>query len=213
VEGNDIRGLGLSAPSRSTHLPIATTSCTFRRQPETRAGRPSRSLLSILGVLRRPASHADMLGSWFRAFPGESVYIADVRLARVVDGSSFYVIPYRFTPCGKPTLKPYDTLEFWLVHRVGGRALDGGAVGGERASQIQQAGLFLPPRDGFVAGVVPDGVANVTLRYPTATVSITPNGNVIAANVGDLRDPYRPLSIVWRSANGTILRTFRGGVL
>jgi hypothetical protein len=204
-------GVAPSAPTRSTHLPITTASCTFAPRPPTR-GLPSRSLLSILGVLRRPATRADTFRADFLGFT-DSVYVDDIRLARTVHGGSFYVVPVRVLPCGRLKPKQYDTVLLYFVHRVAGRVLDSSGSSGSTASQIQQVGMSAPPRDGFIYGIVPDGVATVTMRYPSATFRITAVGNVIAAHVGYLRDPYRPLSITWRSANGATVMTSHNTVL
>jgi len=63
-------------------------------------GSPSATMLSVLGVLRRPATAADGLpGSLTRARRfiltrgATSVYVRYIRRARVVDGVSYYVIP------------------------------------------------------------------------------------------------------------------------
>jgi hypothetical protein len=63
-------------------------------------GAPSRALLSLLGVLRRPATAADRLPQGFGGGqPGTlAIYSRYIRRARVVDGASYYLIPERVEP-------------------------------------------------------------------------------------------------------------------
>jgi hypothetical protein len=63
-------------------------------------GSPSATILSTLPILRRPATSADQLpspryfhGRLIGPFQGGVVYVRYVRLARVVDGISFYLVP------------------------------------------------------------------------------------------------------------------------
>lgn len=63
-------------------------------------GTPSAYMLSVLGVLRRPATAADRLPAPFYRdghplfpFAARDVYVRYVRRARVVNGVSYYLIP------------------------------------------------------------------------------------------------------------------------
>ena len=64
-------------------------------------GTPSAAILSTVPILQRPATASDRLptnyhyfhGRLIGPFQGGKVYIRYVRLARVVDGTSFYLIP------------------------------------------------------------------------------------------------------------------------
>jgi hypothetical protein len=74
----------------------------------------------------------------------------------------------------------------------------------------------VPPTDsqGVFSGVVPDGVASVTLRYRTAeghAVSATGTviGNMYAIRGRQDFGPSPLLTIVWRSAQGTVLKTVK----
>lgn len=71
----------------------------------------------------------------------------------------------------------------------------------------------LPPMDnrGIFSGIVPDGVASVTLHYKTTTGEASIAGPV-TGNMYAIRGPQNfgssPLvSVVWRSANGKVLKT------
>lgn len=62
--------------------------------------RPSEAMLSILPVLRRPATSADQLpaslyfhGRLLPAFQGGEVYVHHIRRVRVADGRTFYLVP------------------------------------------------------------------------------------------------------------------------
>ena len=56
-----------------------------------------------------------------------------------------------------------------------------------------------------------DGVAAITLRYPSSTLTMTSVDNVVAAAVPNPGGPLsRPLTMVWRSRDGTILKTVHG---
>lgn len=74
-------------------------------------GSPSAAMLSTLPILRRPATSADRLpasldfhGRLIGPFQGGEVYIRYVRLARLVDGSTFYLVPVG--KLGRPPLSP-----------------------------------------------------------------------------------------------------------
>jgi hypothetical protein len=176
------------------------------------------SLLSILGVLRRTGTSADALPPPVHLFfSGTSLFVDYVRRARMVSGRSYYVVPARFTGCGT-ALKPHEGIALVCVLRAGQRILDAGSGGQSTATQVKQAGLFLvggsclhTSRATLLAGVVPDGVAAITLRYPSSTLTMTSVDNVVAAAVPNPGGPLsRPLTMVWRSRDGTILKTVHG---
>jgi hypothetical protein len=56
-----------------------------------------------------------------------------------------------------------------------------------------------------MSGVVPDGVASVTLGFPKASVTARVVDNVFV--VREPRGDNPPPRIVWRSANGTVMKT------
>ena len=191
--------------------------CVPQQRPETSSGPPAASLLSILGVLRRTGTSADALPPQVHLFfSGTSLFVDYVRRARMVSGRSYYVVPARFTGCGT-ALKPHEGIALVCVLRAGQRILDAGSGGESTATQVKQAGLFLggsclhTSRATLLAGVVPDGVAAITLRYPSSTLTMTSVDNVVAAAVPNPGGPLsRPLTMVWRSRDGTILKTVHG---
>jgi hypothetical protein len=70
--------------------------------------------------------------------------------------------------------------------------------------------------DVLLAGVVPDGVTAVTVHYvagnghPARTITSTIINNVAAFEIppGTFRKNYVPTTVVWRAADGRVLRTF-----
>jgi hypothetical protein len=73
-----------------------TAACpeTTRDAPRLNYRSPSPALLSILGVLRRPATTADrMPRSFLTSLNASGIYVRYIRLARVADGVSYYIVP------------------------------------------------------------------------------------------------------------------------
>lgn len=90
----------------------------------------------------------------------------------------------------------------------------GGMSCSDTADQIRH-GLFPEADNGTFTGLVPDGVASVTLSFPAAaggsarSVSAKVHGNVYAVHVG-ASQTIRPGSptIRWRAADGRVLKTY-----
>ncbi|MGH2858756.1 MAG: hypothetical protein ACRDMJ_14880 [Solirubrobacteraceae bacterium] len=83
-------------------------------------------------------------------------------------------------------------------------ARTGGGTCGVTAAQIE-AGRTLTQEAGNVVGIVPDGVASVTLTAgrPAASDTATVSGNVFVAPA---RDGRYPRTVEWRSAQGQVIR-------
>lgn len=219
---------------------------------------PSRTLLSVLSVLRRPATAADRLPAGFgngAMGRGSVVYHRYIRRARVVDGVSYYLVPERVEP--PPNAVP---LRCYAEQRAALQSLVAPLPPTKRAAvmrsgtqmltQERQASAGLPrgPYDGIeivagsgasccdgasslehqvsvgihgqtAYGLVADGVASVTLYYAhadsqdpltiiakaTHTVTATVTDNMYVVNVGQWG---RPAAVVYRAANGAVLRRF-----
>jgi hypothetical protein len=192
--------------------------------PETTSeATPSTTLLSAIGVLRRPKTTSDVLPplgpgapSFGRAL-GEGIYVNYVRLARVVAGTSFYVVPV-----AKGTGLHCTTHEG--VGLVTTNAIGTGAGGVETVSELRSKGLGASDwldGNGVEYGIVPDGVAKVTLRYPGrprrhSSVTVPVIENVFVANVPHALPGHRvsvePSLVVWRAKNGRTLNTLRPGI-
>jgi hypothetical protein len=255
----------LSSPHARRELGyIEQATAATRRSPACRVrhfprqsiihGSPAKALLSILGVLRRPAMPADRLS------PNESlgmpmaVYAGATRRALVAHGVSYYLIPARQDPsAGQPSTSCFAAQQAALVRalptipaalRAPTRALQarmiafdrrlisqppqdviclatyaqnsGGASCGGTAGTIARGASSLQ-EDGnshTVSGLVPDGVASVTLRFPAAggrparAVTTAVHGNVFAvrAAVPTTQAEAEPIEVL-RSANGRVIRT------
>jgi hypothetical protein len=175
-------------------------------------GSPSADLLSILGVLRRPPGPADLLP--IQAQPGGlSVYGSYIRNARTLWGRSFYVMANRVSGCGR--FKPRDGVGLACVQRVDGQILDAQSASGVSANRVEHGALFLnggsclqTASATLIAGVVPDGVATITVRYPTDTITATVVNNVVVASVPHPGGPlWRPVRVTWRDADGHTINT------
>jgi hypothetical protein len=185
----------------------------------TSEGTPSASLLSILHVLRRPQTSSDALpppinpGGGLRL--GEGVYVKYVRRARRVAGTDYFVVPVA------RGLAPGCGLREEVVFVTAGPE-EQGSGGGSTAAGIEHGevtGSEWKGHHGVQYGLVPDGVAKVTLRYPPHrglrnTVTVSPVENVYVAMVPPAATysgfPVVPKTIVWRSATGKVLGTFHG---
>ncbi len=191
-------------------------------------GAPSRSLLSILGVLRRPATAADAgSGIVARGFIS-GVFVHYIRLARVVDGSPYYIYPGIVGGCGTGET-PHEGIMELATNVDLGHGLRGGSGGGgatataiEQGKDASSSGLPGSATSSMITMVVPDGVAKVTLRYPAGrasgyspkispafTTNTTPVGNLVVVTL-PRSNPLQHGTIIWRSADGRVIKTFDG---
>lgn len=235
---------------------FGTSACRFRRAgvPAVSHGSPSRALLSILGVLRRPATAADRLPGALHhnASNAKGIYVNYIRLARVTNGISYYIVPaISATPILTPSAgchaamtaalraelpripaplrAPTVSLQAQMIARQRKLAEQRAGEGiclmtnsvnantgtcGATASEIKQSGMTGMPWP--LSGVVPDGVAAVTIHYPASnrlpalTITTDVVGNVFATSItrnvpGDLSP-----TVIWRSADGNLLKTVTG---
>jgi hypothetical protein len=208
--------LGAAPPGIAS---ITGPACPPPAEATASEGSPSAKLLATLGVLRRAQTPADALpaipGSPALPTLGEGVYVKFIRRARVVAETAYYVVPvekgFGFRACGK---------QVFLVEATPGFRSSGG---GASPAQIKKDGIFETywgPRGHVASGVVPDGVAKVSLHYAShvrgrhgTTLSTTPVNNVfvtaLPSDLGSSAQPEVPTAIVWRSAKGKIIRTIR----
>lgn len=212
-------------PSKSARLSPASCAPGHRGALQ---GAPSRSLLSILHVLRRPAVAVDA-GSGIAAQGFTSgVFVHYIRRARVVAGSTYYIYPGIVGGCGTGE-SPHEGIMELAKHVDLGHGLIGGSGGGgSTAAEIEQgesAGTGPPgsSTSATITMIVPDGVANVTLRYPAGRASgyspkISPPFTITTAAVNNMvvvtvprsagGGPIRAPTMIWRAANGHVIRTF-----
>jgi hypothetical protein len=190
-------------------------------------GAPSKSLLSILGVLRRPATAADA-GSGIAAQGFISgVFVHYIRLARVVDGSPYYVYPGIVGGCGTGEAPHEGIMELARNVDLGHGLIGGTGGGGATAAAIEQGkdASSGPPgssTSSTITFVVPDGVATVTLRYPAGrasgyspkisaafTITTAPVGNLVVVTL-PRSNPLQQGTVIWRAADGRVTKTLNG---
>jgi hypothetical protein len=222
--GDASRPLGVhkhfaSAPAGGTRHQSAGCAVEYGRGLD---GKPERSLLSILGVLRRAPTAADRLPSGVGGTG--KVFVHYIRLTQVIDGSAYYIYP-ALQGCSPG----HEGIDNTAVNVDIGHGLRGGVGGGGANAADIEAGEDAstgPPgsdTSATVTMIVPDGVAAVTLRYPAGRASgyspkISPPFAVTAAPVGNelvVKVPrsagggpiWKP-TMIWRGAGGRTLRVF-----
>ncbi len=191
-------------------------------------GPPSKSLLSILGVLRRPATPADSLG---QALAGtgitRDVFANYVRRTQTVNGSPYYIYPAIVGGCGLETEREgIMTLATKIDLGHGIIGADGG--GGSSAAEIEQGKTVAtgPPGSATsttVTMVVPDGVASIALSFPAGrasgyspkisppfTITRRPLGNELVVTIprSHLPESVPGLRMIWRAPDGQVVRRF-----
>jgi hypothetical protein len=222
--GSHARGVaasaGVSAGRPSRH---STVSCPPAKSLQ---GRPSRSLLAILGVLRRPAVAADAIHIFQGGFT-RGVFVRYIRRARVADGGRYYLYPVIVGECGTRERPHQGIMELAQNVDIGHGLIGGSGGGGETAREIEQgrAAGSGPPgssTSATVTMVVPDGVAAVTLRYPAGRASgyspkISPAVTLTAKPVENLllvrvprSNPLGRATMVWRGPRGRVIKTLHG---
>jgi hypothetical protein len=204
----------------------------FSHSPRRLTTAPPATLTSILGVLQRPATPADEIPA--EALVGivpyaySALWLGSVRLLDTVGDKRYFLIPGVYDPpsfpevCVKlepprvrhlsqkgPQLGPYGpvvTLEPYSSHETGGIPFT--------ASEIQAgtANEPAPGRSGSTTafyGLVPDGVASVTVTAGGAPPTSVPvANNFFLAQIPALHanTPYT-ITQQWYAADGTLIKT------
>jgi hypothetical protein len=86
---SDLNQVGAAARTVFAH----DRACRGFHGPETTTGSPSRSLVSMFGILRHPSGSAGDLGQLLHWSPGAQLYVNQVHRARSAYKASFYVLP------------------------------------------------------------------------------------------------------------------------
>jgi hypothetical protein len=219
--------------------------------PATSTGSPGSGLLSLLGVLRRPATAADRLPRSLQDGPdARGIYVHYIRLARVSGGISYYILPAeavqnqggipdrcwalvlaavkaelpRVPSADRSATLALAERQITFARRARRSAGPGvcllaasanGNAGtcGATAQELKQGGLVAG--EARLSGIVPDGVAKVTVDYPAAggrparTVTADVVGNVFVTSL-DAGGAARP-RLVWRSPAGSVIATVPAG--
>jgi len=247
--------------------------CLPEHVATTNPGAPPAPLLSILGVLRLPATPADRLSPVFLSHE-TGLYVNYVRFARSAFGQRWYVWvagphqgllpPANVGRClaaqtadfqqelpSIPKALRAATTQMFNAHISDERRRDGlsprppgvtlfgftgggsgGGGGDATAAQIEQQGSWGSSSGGTGAnpgltlfwGVVPDGVATVTLHYPAGkiggfsrrtgpavTIKAHAVNNVVVVSVPRAgAQSTEALTTTWRAANGTVIKTIHG---
>jgi hypothetical protein len=213
------------SPARTAHLSPALCGSGKGKSLQ---GAPSKSLLSILSVLRRPASAADGGSGIAARGVVQGVFVNYIRRARVVAGSSYYIYPAILGGCGTGEA-PHQGINDLATHvNLGAGIIGGSGEGGATATQIEQGQAVGtgPPgssTSATITMIVPDGVASVTLRYPAGrasgyskkisppfTTTTTPVNNQVVVSVPRSAGggPIRKPTMIWRTASGRVIKTF-----
>jgi hypothetical protein len=190
-------------------------------------GAPSKSLLSILAVLRRHATAVDHIPRSLHLFgAGSNAFVHYVRRTRVVNGSPYFIYPAIIAGCGRHARQGMMHLDTRID--LGGGAIGATGGGGASATDIEQGkdiGTGPPgsSTSSTLTMIVPDGVAKVLLRFPAGRASgyspkISPAVTITTAPVNNEVVVMVPRSggggaihqakMIWLAADGHIIKTF-----
>jgi hypothetical protein len=141
--------------------PARAAPCT---SPHLNSDPPPNAVLATFGVLRRPSTPAD---SWPHAEllpPDISFNQGWFRRLGSLGGVRFFLLPgHDATPCGSPAKL--------FVGAASGSSTNGGGTvqGGASLTYVKRYGEWIAQGSSsgsLVAGLLPDGVAKVTVTYP-----------------------------------------------
>lgn len=230
--------------ARALAMACRTPDPAIGLHPRRVHGLAPRELRAILGVLRRPAAPGDALPRSESPLGSDdlrSVYVDRVRLLGVLpDGTHVFLFPGRTRRPPRLTracLHSFSRRERRVVqrelHMLARRARHGvvdvasvsddgsstSTAGGFDAGAIKRGQIFSVTSSIFrplttTDGVVPDGVAQVTVRAPggeSATVAVA-NNFYVAQLAVRLREDSS-FAITWRSAGGAVIKTISMPVL
>lgn len=238
-------GLGLTSIAAATGtppmLPKACTKAVLDERPvhtKLLRGVPPAGLMSILAVLRRPASASDVLPKGAMPTGYSSLWIRYVRyLATGPDRTRYFLIPGIFTDpvprACRSTLSARQLRQVVQLNREWGK---GTAIveavypkhSGELAvpialREIQRGDVLIVPGLGTSTapayGIVPDGVVSVTISGRGGR----PVSSLVTANLFVMRVPLRfkraadgakteRFTVQWHAADGTVSKTFSYGL-
>jgi hypothetical protein len=187
---------------RTAQKPSSATlaACVSQRPGGASRRAKARTPLSILSVFRKPATR-------FPRQAGPKLDLTLYHLARTLSGVDLYVSADGSPQCATSRI-------FLDARRPGGRDL--GGVGGSTAAVVTRWGVLggasYPTGLSMIDGLVPNGVARVTLYYRTRSpIQMGVVNNVFATAFPRATFPPRmfsqPATEVWRAANGRIIKT------
>jgi hypothetical protein len=197
----------------STAGPVTAACVLTRPSPDL----PDRALLGALAVLRRPPAATDQPPRSITAH----LFAHSVRLARVVNGSRYFVVPHYWPRCAPQ--KPIDVVSVYATFTLANGRTAGGGFGALSADELRTGGDFgartsrTDPASDALFGLVPDGVTKVSLQYPTGPpVIASAINNVVVfthlprqATSGPGPAPlFFGGKMTWLAANGHIIKRF-----
>jgi hypothetical protein len=199
--------------------PALAAPCTL---PHLNHDPPQATVIATFDVLRRHATPAD-------AWPAPQLLPPDLsfnedwfRRTGSLGGMRFYLLPgQKATPCGAPTKL--------FVGATGGSGANGGSVvsGGAGLSFVKRFGewaAFGSSGGSLVSGLLPDGVAKVTVTYPkgrghpggvayphAVRKTVHVRNNMALFKLGRTPDDASsPSRQIWRSKSGRVIRRAPG---
>ncbi len=227
---------GTRAANASSAAQQKTCSRALRREfshhPRRLTTAPPATLTSILGVLQRPATPADELpaealaGIVPYAYP--ALWLGSVRLLDTVGDKRYFLIPGVYDPPPLPEVcvnlepprvrrlsakalrlgprGPVVTLEAYSTNQTGGIPYTASAIQAGTANNIAfgRAGSTTA-----FYGLVPDGVASVTVTAggaSPATVPVANNFFLTQIPAPSADEPYT-ITQQWYAADGTLIKT------
>lgn len=223
-------GAALTAPQKAC---VRARHHQFSRRPRHLTTVPPTTLTSILGVLRRPGTPADKLPA--EALAGivhitySALWLGAARLLDTVGRTRYFVVPGVYAPpplpeaCAKlepPRVRrryaralqlaphgPVVTLEPYSSHETGGIAFTASQI---QAGTASEAALG---RSGSTTtafyGLVPDGVASVTVTAKGAPPTTVPAANNFFLTQVSAPRVNQPDIITekWYATDGTLIKT------
>jgi hypothetical protein len=204
----------------------------FSHRPRRLTTVPPATLTSILGVLQRPATPADEIPAEALAgivpYAYSALWLGSVRLLDTVGDKRYFLIPGVYAPppfpevCVKlepPRVRhlsekdpqvgsygPVVTLEPYSAHQTGGIPFTASEIQAGTANEpaLERSGSTTP-----FYGLVPDGVASVTVTAGGAPPTSVPvANNFFLAQIPALHanTPYT-ITQQWYAADGTLIKT------
>ncbi len=221
-------GAALTAPKKAC---IRALHRQLSRHPTRLTTEPPTTLTSILGVLQSPATPADKLPA--EALTGivpagySALWLGSVRVLDTTGDKRYFLIPGVYNPPSLPQAcvkleppnerrqakgpqreprGPVVTLEAYSVNESGGIPYTASAI------QAGMANDFASGRPGPTTafyGLLPDGVASVTVRVEGGSPTTVPVANNFFLTQIPAPHANQPYTITqqWYAADGTLIKT------
>jgi hypothetical protein len=207
--GTDAPRVGAASVQRLAKGGAVQASCVLTRPSPDR---PDQAWLQTLAVLRHPPTPTDQLPGPISAH----LFAHAIRLAQSVDGVRYYVMPHYWPRCAPR--QPIEVVTLVARARLTGHRTTAVGFNAFTVTELRKDGLFgarfsrLQPQTSALFGIVPDGVASVTLRYGTARTSVTARviNNVVVFPQPPRTGPIGAFgwkTMTWRARDGRVIKT------